>query len=112
MATYSVDGASLVSRARDRADMPGVKFIPDSPFLQYVNDELAKLYWEIVQYDEDYYTVSSALTLTNAVQVYALPDDFSKMRGLDVPIGGQQYKYTGARLEWQERNDLQGPFPP
>lgn len=111
MATYTVNGPGLIARVRSRADMPGVKFCPDTEVLANINAVLGELYWKVVQSDEEYFTKSTSLAVTGGVDTYALPDDCSKMRGMDIPIGGGTYKITASRLEWQERNDFQGPLP-
>lgn len=101
----------LTAQALQRADIPATtQRYETGEVAGYVNQSMAELYGILVQCDEDFYTVSTALTTTGGKATYALPDDCYKFRGLDVPVTGG-FKRTAERLEWAERNDFTGPLP-
>ena len=60
----SVTLASLISRARQRADAVNNEFFDDATDLaSFANQSLAELYDVIVQADEDYFTTSRSLAI-------------------------------------------------
>ena len=111
----SVTLASLISRARQRADAVNNEFFDDATDLaSFANQSLAELYDVIVQADEDYFTTSRSLAIVGNQSTYdisAWAPALLKLRGVDIPWAGTTYKLTASRLEFGERNDLQGPIP-
>lgn len=100
--------SSLETQVRQRADMVGSSFITDVGELdEYVNQSVARLYDQIVQADEDYYTTGVSLTLVAGTQTYSIASiasDFYKLRGVSIYFDPQRI-VTLDRLAWQERND-------
>lgn len=111
----SVTLASLISRARQRADAVNNEFFDDATDLaSFANQSLAELYDILVQADEDYFTTNRTLALVPNVSTYSVAawsPKMLKLRGVDIPWAGTTYNLTAARLEFGERNDLQGPVP-
>ena len=65
---------------------------------QYINDALEESYNIIVTRWDDYYTVaSSAMTVNAGVSSYTLPDDFYKLRKVEMLVSGAA---TDAGARW------------
>ncbi len=99
----------LRAKARELADMTGSLFITDSAdsLDQWINEGAQKLHDLYVQaYGEDYLEKSAVLTTVAGTTDYALPADFYKLLGVELPVNGEQKSlklYNRA-----ERNALSG----
>lgn len=97
----------LRAKARELADMTGSLFITDTAdsLDQWINEGAQKLHDLYVQaYGEDYVEKSATLTTVAGTTDYALPTDFFKLLGVELPINGKQRSlklYTRA-----ERNGI------
>ena len=110
----SVTLASLTARARQRADLVNNENVSDAEAESYVNQSLAELYDIIVQADEDYFTIWKPIIALPGVGTYdmsLLSPQLLKLRGIDIPWNGTMYNLTAGRIEFGERNDLNGPLP-
>lgn len=87
----------LRARARELADMVNSQFITDTAdsLDQWINEGAQKLHDLYVQaYGEDYVEKSAALTTVANQTDYALPADFYKLLGIELPIAGKMRKLT------------------
>lgn len=97
--------AELKTRARDAADMQNSGFISDSELTRYLNSSAQYLYdLLIANFGEDYFVNENpyVFTTNNNNDPVALPDDFYKLVGVDVSIGGQFV--TAKPFMFNERN--------
>lgn len=94
----------LRTRAREKADQVGSTFVSDPELTTIINLGLAELYDLVVAAFEDYFTISTTLTVASG-NVAVLPADFYKLRGLDFNNNGS---YTALReFQFNDRNDTQ-----
>lgn len=95
----------LKTRARERSDMETSDFVTDSELTGYINSSLAELYDLLVSaYGEDYFLADPfAITTSNNISDYALPDDFYKLKGVDAKINGSDW-YSVRPFNFNERN--------
>ena len=96
--------AQIRTQARQRADMEGSNFVPDTELTSYVNASIAELYDILVSRFEDYYILDTTATVTSGSDSFALPASFYKLKGLDFDIGGGQYETVRA-FQFIERNE-------
>jgi hypothetical protein len=80
--------ATLRTRAQYVADMTNSQFIADAELNQYINTGLAELYDLVVSSFEDYFTVSTFLTITAGTNTVELPATFYKARAVDFSLNG------------------------
>lgn len=81
-------------------------FISDSELTIYINESLAELYDLLVaRFGEDYFTKPEPFTIQTdgTEQIYSLPSDFYKARGVDLNLGGKE-SITLKPFMFQERN--------
>lgn len=94
----------LRTRARERADQVGSTFVTDTELTTNINLGLSELYDLVVSAFEDYFTISTTLTVSSG-DTAALPADFYKLRGLDYDNNG---RFVALRqFEFNERNSAQ-----
>lgn len=101
----SVTLTTLRARVRELADMTGSSFVTDAATSidAFINAGMDELYDLIIDaYGEDYFISSAALTTASGNSLYALPSDFGKLRGVDLPYGGETVALK--RFEFEERN--------
>ncbi len=82
----------LRAKARERADMTGSLFVTDTAdsLDSWINEGAQKLHDLYVQaYGEDYVEKSATLTTVAGTTDYALPTDFYKLLGVELPIAGK-----------------------
>lgn len=87
----SVTLTTLRSRVRERADMPVAGFLADSATSldAFINEGVQRLHEKLVEaYGEEYASSSASLTCTGSASDVALPSDFFKLYGVDMPVGG------------------------
>lgn len=70
-------------RSRQRADMVTSNFISDDELDDYINAAYTDLYDILVSRWEDYYTLSSTITVAAGASSCQLPTDFYKLIALD-----------------------------
>lgn len=83
----------LRARVRELADMVGSTFVTDSAdsLDLWINEGAQKLHDLYVQaYGEDYLEKSATLTTVANQTDYALPSDFYKLLGIELPVSGVQ----------------------
>ena len=78
--------AEIKTRSREMADQDNSTFVSNSELLSYINASYAELYDILVSRNEDYYTISTELTVTSGNSSVALPSDFYKLRGVDIQL--------------------------
>tara|TARA_R100000458_G_C8268057_1_gene242917 strand:- start:575 stop:1453 length:879 start_codon:yes stop_codon:yes gene_type:complete len=90
--------------ARQRADMENSQFISDDEWRRMLNRGYAELYDLIVTSanSEDYFLNSSTISLVSGTESYDLPEDFYKMRGVDINSGGTSTPLR--RYNFSQRN--------
>lgn len=107
MRTFTL--SQVMQKSRERADKVGSGFILDSELIGYINESYSALYDLLVSaYDNDYYMKAAPFVFTTVgqQQMYDLPDDFYKLRGIDLTIGSNE-KLTLRQFQWNERNKYQ-----
>lgn len=81
--------ANLRADVRNRADMSFAEdFITDAELTEYINQSIARLYNIIVNQAQDHYIISTTQAITPGTNDYALPNDFYKLRGVDILVNG------------------------
>lgn len=83
--------STLRTRVRERADMSTAGFIADSATSidAFINEGVQRLHEKLVEaYGEEYISSSASLTCTGSASDVALPSDFMKLYGVDMPISG------------------------
>ncbi len=83
---------TLRAKARELADMVGSAFVTDvaNSVDGWINEGAQKLHDLLVQaYGEDYVEKSATLTTVNGTTDYALPADFYRLLGVELPFSGQ-----------------------
>lgn len=107
MRTFTL--AQIMQKSRERADKVGSGFIKNTELVGYINESYSALYDLLVSaYDNDYYMKATPYQLTTIgqQQMYDLPGDFYKLRGIDLTIGSSE-KLTLRQFQWNERNKYQ-----
>lgn len=97
------------ARVRQRANQEltgAVGFIAHQELTGFVNASWFKLYNLFVRADGDYFTASTTLTVTSGYTV-ALPVDFYKLRGVDIPLGNDRFEQLFP-YAWQQRGRREG----
>lgn len=96
--------AQLKTQIRERADMENSTFISDTELLSYINLSYAELYDLLVSRFEDYYTLSTNLTISSGSSV-ALPTDFYKLRGVDLRLDSSGNSWSAVpKFNFNNRN--------
>jgi len=83
--------ASLITRARDRADMTSSTFVTDARLTDYINAELSELYDLLVTAYEDYFVSTATMTLVGGTEAYNLPSNFYKLLKAFLREGAQRF---------------------
>lgn len=97
--------AQLRQEVRQRADMEDSEFVSDSELNLYIAESYKELYDLLVKTNEDYYTISTTLSLSAGESEISLPADFYKLRGVDYAVDANQDRYiTLRRYNFNERN--------
>lgn len=97
--------AELRSAVRQRADMEDSEFVTDAELNSYINNSYTELYDLLVKVNEDYYTISESFTLSGGNNIFELPTDFYKIRGLDYALDSSSNEYIALRpFNFNERN--------
>ena len=99
--------SKLIERVRQRADMEGSTFVTDNEITTYINVAMAELHDILVTRFEDYYVSSSSPISLPSGNPATLPEDFYKVLGVDIDVGGTVYRMK--RFSFQERNMLNSP---
>lgn len=89
MATVTL--ATLRSRVRERADLVNSNFVTDTSTSldAFINASLDELYDVLAtKFSNPYFVASTALTTVAGTSSYALPSDFYKLLGVDLPFNG------------------------
>jgi hypothetical protein len=94
--------SKLISRARDRADMPIPGFVTDATLTDWLNEGAAAVHEKLVTAYGEQYSVTVTNLLTVAGSYVVLPADFFKLLGVEMTVGGR----TRTLLPYteQERN--------
>lgn len=84
--------ASLRLQARQRADMVNSLFVSDSELTGYINSKYTELYDLLVQkFGDDYFVADPYTFTTTGAELYPLPTDLYKLKGLEVQNGSQWF---------------------
>jgi len=84
--------SSLITQAKQKADMENRNFVKPDEWIQYINDGYKELYDILVSKFEDYYTLGPvAFSVATGQTSYTLPTDFYKLRGVDRSNGGSNF---------------------
>ena len=101
--TDLVSLTELRTLTRQRADMENSQFVTDTELTRYLNNSWGELYNLIVEnFNEDYYTTSTTISLSSGTDSYSLPSDFYKMRGVDLVVTSTE-SVPLRRYNWAER---------
>lgn len=90
--------------SRRRADQENSSFVEDPELDGYINDGYRSLWDKLTTAHEDYFTspTPTPFTLTTS-NIYALPADFYKLRGVDKDAGGGEWEEV-VPFEFNRRN--------
>jgi len=99
---HTVQVDDVVTRIREMSDMENTQFVTDAEILRRVNQSYRRLYNEIVNTFQDYFTVQTTTPTVAAQADYDLPDDFYKLIGVDVQDENRPYSLK--RLEYSQCN--------
>lgn len=100
--SHAVAVNDVVTRIREMSDMENTQFVTDAEILRRVNQSYRRLYNEIVNNFEDYFTEQADITTVSGTASYDLEDDFYKLVGVDVSDDNRPYSLK--RLEYSQRN--------
>ena len=93
----------LRTLTRQRADMENSQFVDDTELTRYLNNSWGELYNLIGEnFNEDYFTTSSTISLTSGTDSYSLPSDFYKLRGVDLVVTSTE-SVPLRRYNWSQR---------
>lgn len=101
--------AQVRTAARQRADQENSNFVSDSELNSYIQLSYAELYDIITSRFEDYHIQQLEFTITDGEKNYPLPDDFYKLRGVDLSADGADNWITVTKWNFQERNNSNRP---
>lgn len=102
--------AEIKEQARQRADMENSEFVSDAELTSYVNSSLAELHDLLIASYCDDYMMEEHLFTSDGTLNYALPDDFYKLRGVDVRRGPTGQWATVKRYNFNRRNEQQNAY--
>lgn len=85
--------------------MENSNFVEDLELTAYINEGIAELHDLLVATFSDYYVESFSFITVNGTTQYDLPDDFYKLRGVDVKVGADEYKPLKP-FNFNERNKV------
>ena len=93
----------LRTLTRQRADMENSQFVDDTELTRYLNNSWGELYNLIGEnFNEDYFTTSTTISLTSGTDSYSLPSDFYKLRGVDLVVTSTE-SVPLRRYNWAQR---------
>lgn len=93
-----------MEQTRQRADMQHSFFIGETELKGYINASYKELYDVLTSRFEDYYSEREVFTLTSG-NTHPLPDDFYKLRGMDLQIADQAW-VTMDKFNFNDRNAI------
>lgn len=96
----------LRNQSRQRADMVNSTFITDAELDGYINEGFLELYDLLTQkFGDEYFHTSFEITIGPTANVYALPSDFYKLKGVEIDQAGGGNRFTTVvPFMFQERN--------
>ena len=101
--TYTV--SELITKVRLRGHFDESTFVTDEALIDFIDSANAELHDLLVTKWEDYYTKEATFTLTSGEDSYVLPNDFQKLLGVDIKLGGRWVRLF--RYENSERTHFQ-----
>lgn len=103
MRTYT--WADIRSRIRQKTNKENSQFVTNHEINHLIEEAYATMYNKLVNTNENYFITSTTLTLVNNTHTYALPDDFYKLKGVDLDRNGVLYQLS--LVPWEHRNKYQ-----
>jgi hypothetical protein len=97
----TVTVADLMQKVRRRTDEVNSRFIDDDELIDYIDSAYVTLYDVLVQKFKDYKIDVATFSTSSGVNIYQLPVNFYKFRGLDTPNG-----LTVAPFNFEERSSF------
>ncbi len=103
---------ALRAQVRRRADQESggeasQQLCSDPELNDYINTAWCELYEMLIGWGQEYFLSSSAVTTVSGTADYDLPDDFFKLRGVDIEVGG--VKFSAHPFMFEERNNYADP---
>ena len=96
--------AELKEQARQMSDMVDNEFVTDSELTNYINFAISELHDILVEsYGSDYFLDSTTETTIVNTSDYALPENFYKLRGVDLKINNDDW-ISVRPFNFNERN--------
>jgi len=95
---------SLRTQSRQRADMENTTFVSDTELNGYINASASELYDLLIGVYEDYKITSQSVSIVANTDTYSLPNDFYKLRGVDLVLDSLGNAVTLKPFNFQERN--------
>lgn len=97
--------ASMIERARRRADLTNTRFVTDATLLVELNDYLRELHEILADAYDDYSLSEHDITTAANTRGYALPEDLYTVKGVDQLSGGDWVPLK--RYEFDDRHNRQ-----
>ena len=96
---------TLRNDAKALSDLEDSAFVSDAQWKTFINNGYKKLYNTLLQLHEDYFIKSVDLGVVGQQEDYELPENFFKIRGVDLlPGGDSTFPITLYPFQWEERN--------
>ena len=85
---FTITVADMIINARQRANMESTNFVTDAEIVNYLDRAWRELYDLITSTAPSnmYFLSSTTINITSNVDTYALPTDFYKLKGIDLPV--------------------------
>ena len=85
---FTITVADMIINARQRANMENTNFVTDAEVVNYIDRAWRELYDLITTEGSSnmYFLSQATLNITSGTDSYALPTDFYKLKGIDLPI--------------------------
>ena len=96
--------AELITRCKQQSDLEDNYFIEDEEWTFLINQSYKELWDLLVTTWEDYFVSSLEFTIASGESAYDLPDDFYKLRGVDLEVNSVSRWIPVDRFNFQERH--------
>ena len=98
--------SDMITQARQRADMVNSNFVSDSELTGYLNEANLELYDLLTtKFADEYFHTYDLITIGSASNIYALPKDFYKLKGVEIASDASNNRFiTIVPYMFNERN--------
>lgn len=95
--------SEIIDLVRDKTDLQDTQFITEAELIRYINSSWKELYGLIVDTEDSYYLTSQNVSIVSGTDIYSLPTDFYKLKGIDINITSTR-AITAQPFNFKERN--------